>query len=117
MHRIINDIYIMLCTLLQAGVWLRKAECVKSLGRLEEAALAYARVVTLAPNHLDARLTLATLHQQLGRPDQALDVLNSMLHRKGCYFHVYKQPLRHACLIILSDQRFSIKCSAASVGK
>lgn len=59
-----------------AAVWLKKGECLSSLGRLEEAALAYARVVNLAPNHLDARLFLASLHQQLGRPNQALDVLS-----------------------------------------
>jgi len=59
-----------------AVVWLKKGECLNSLGRLEEAALAYARVVTLAPNHLDARLLLASLHQQLGRPNKALEVLS-----------------------------------------
>ena len=59
-----------------AVVWLKKGECLNSLGRLEEAAVAYARVVTLAPNHLDARLFLASLHQQLGRPNKALEVLS-----------------------------------------
>ena len=59
-----------------AVVWLKKGECLNSLGRLEEAAVAYARVVTLAPNHLDARLLLASLHQQLGRPNKALEVLS-----------------------------------------
>lgn len=61
-----------------AGVWLKKGECLTSLGRLEEAALAYSQVVSLAPNHLDARLVLASLHQQLGRPNQALDVLSGL---------------------------------------
>ena len=61
---------------IQAGIWLRQGECLHSLGRLEEAASAYAQVVNLAPNHLDARLVLASLHQQLGRPNQALDVLS-----------------------------------------
>ena len=61
---------------LQAGIWLRKGECLHSLGRLEEAITAYAQVVHLAPNHLDARLILASLYQQVGRPNQALDVLN-----------------------------------------
>lgn len=57
-------------------MWLKKGECLTSLGRIEEAASAYSRVVNLAPNHLDARLVLASLHQQLGRPNQALDVLS-----------------------------------------
>jgi len=65
-----------------AGVWLSKGQCLHSLGRLEEAALAYAQVVNLAPNHLDARLVLASLHQQLGRPNQALDVLNDSRGRE-----------------------------------
>lgn len=60
-----------------AAVWLKKGECLTSLGRIEEAASAYSRVVNLAPNHLDARLVLASLHQQLGRPNQALDVLSA----------------------------------------
>lgn len=59
-----------------AGIWLRKGECLHSLGRLEEAITAYTQVVHLAPNHLDARLILASLYQQVGRPNQALDVLN-----------------------------------------
>ncbi|KAJ7323395.1 General transcription factor IIIC, polypeptide 3 [Desmophyllum pertusum] len=66
-----------------AGVWLKKGECLNSLGRSEEAALAYAQVVSLAPNHLDARLILASLHQQLGRPNQALDVLSDHRGREG----------------------------------
>ena len=57
-------------------MWLKKGECLHSLGRLDEAAFAYAQVVNLAPNHLDARLILASLHQQLGRPNQALDILS-----------------------------------------
>ena len=70
------QIFQLLKHLQAAAVWLKKGECLSSLGRLEEAALAYARVVNLAPNHLDARLFLASLHQQLGRPNQALDVLS-----------------------------------------
>ena len=63
-------------------MWLRKGQCLHSLGRLDEAALAYAQVVDLAPNHLDARLILASLHQQLGRPNQALDVLSGKTYYK-----------------------------------
>ena len=60
----------------QAGIWLRKGDCLHSDGRLEEAVSAYTQVVHLAPNHLEARLILASLHQQLGRPNQALEVLD-----------------------------------------
>ncbi|XP_068727355.1 general transcription factor 3C polypeptide 3-like [Montipora capricornis] len=59
-----------------AGIWLRKGDCLHSDGRLEEAVSAYTQVVHLAPNHLEARLILASLHQQLGRPNQALEVLD-----------------------------------------
>lgn len=53
-----------------------------SLARLEQAIMAYNQVVNLAPNHLEARLTLSSLHQQLGRPDQALDILTG---KKGLF--------------------------------
>ncbi|XP_038604629.1 LOW QUALITY PROTEIN: general transcription factor 3C polypeptide 3-like [Tachyglossus aculeatus] len=59
----------------QAVVWLRHAECLKALGHVECAARSYAKVVGLAPLHLDARITLSTLQQRLGRPDEALEAL------------------------------------------
>ncbi|XP_038132374.1 general transcription factor 3C polypeptide 3 isoform X2 [Cyprinodon tularosa] len=61
-----------------AVVWLRHAECLKALGRLEEAADSYSKVVEMAPLHLEARLSLATLQQQLGRMDRALKALEPM---------------------------------------
>lgn len=67
-------------------MWLKKGECLHSLGRLDEAAFAYAQVVNLAPNHLDARLILASLHQQLGRPNQALDILSG--EKSNIFYYV-----------------------------
>ncbi|XP_062270424.1 general transcription factor 3C polypeptide 3 [Scomber scombrus] len=61
-----------------AVVWLRHAECLKALGHMEEAAQSFTKVVEMAPQHLEARLSLATLQQQLGRPDCALKALESM---------------------------------------
>uniref|UniRef100_A0A3Q1GEM1 General transcription factor IIIC, polypeptide 3 n=1 Tax=Acanthochromis polyacanthus TaxID=80966 RepID=A0A3Q1GEM1_9TELE len=61
-----------------AVVWLRHAECLKALGHMEAAAQSYSRVVQMAPQHLEARLSLATLQQQLGRMDCALKALESM---------------------------------------
>ncbi|KAL6115541.1 gtf3c3 [Pungitius sinensis] len=61
-----------------AVVWLRHAECLKALGHMEAAAQSYTRVVDMAPQHLEARLSLATLQQQLGRPECALKALESM---------------------------------------
>ncbi|XP_023124161.1 general transcription factor 3C polypeptide 3 [Amphiprion ocellaris] len=61
-----------------AVVWLRHAECLKALGHMEAAAQSYSKVVQMAPQHLEARLSLATLQQQLGRMDCALKALESM---------------------------------------
>lgn len=61
-----------------AVVWLRHAECLKALGHMEAAADSYSRVVEKAPQHLEARLSLATLLQQLGRPKEALKALEPM---------------------------------------
>ncbi|XP_029696646.1 general transcription factor 3C polypeptide 3 [Takifugu rubripes] len=61
-----------------AVVWLRHSECLKALGQMEMAAESYTKVVQMAPLHLEARLSLATLQQQLGRPEHALKALESM---------------------------------------
>ncbi|XP_028281752.1 general transcription factor 3C polypeptide 3 [Parambassis ranga] len=61
-----------------AVVWLRHAECLKALGHMEAAAESFTKVVQMAPQHLEARLSLATLQQQLGRMDCALKALESM---------------------------------------
>lgn len=45
---------------------------------MEAAADSYTKVVEMAPQHLEARLSLATLQQQLGRPECALKALESM---------------------------------------
>lgn len=48
------------------------------MGYIERAAESYAKVVDLAPLHLDARISLSTLQQQLGRPEKALEALEPM---------------------------------------
>lgn len=45
---------------------------------MEAAADSYTKVVEMAPQHLEARLSLATLQQQLGKPECALKALESM---------------------------------------
>lgn len=45
---------------------------------MERAAESYGKVVELAPLHLDARISLSTLQQQLGRPERALAALEPM---------------------------------------
>ncbi|XP_030065603.1 general transcription factor 3C polypeptide 3 isoform X1 [Microcaecilia unicolor] len=61
-----------------AVVWLRHAECLKALGHMERAAESYSKVVDMAPLHLDARISLSTLQQQLGQPERALEALEPM---------------------------------------
>lgn len=56
----------------------RFSECLKALGHLEVATKSYGKVVEMAPLHLEARLALSTLQQQLGRPDSALEALEPM---------------------------------------
>lgn len=45
---------------------------------MEKAAESYAKVVEMAPLHLDARISLSTLEQQLGHPEKALEALEPM---------------------------------------
>ena len=57
------------------------------LKQLENAASAYSVVVSMAPTHLDARLTLADLLQQLGHHDDAIAILEAgeqLLHALYC---------------------------------
>ncbi|XP_068104218.1 general transcription factor 3C polypeptide 3 isoform X2 [Hyperolius riggenbachi] len=61
-----------------AVVWLRHADCLKALGHMETAANSYSKVVEMAPLHLDARISLSTLQQQLGHPEKALEALEPM---------------------------------------
>uniref|UniRef100_A0A8C5Q5Z0 Ral transcription factor IIIC subunit 3 n=1 Tax=Leptobrachium leishanense TaxID=445787 RepID=A0A8C5Q5Z0_9ANUR len=61
-----------------AVVWLRHADCLKALGHMEQAAESYSKVVDMAPLHLDARISLSTLQQQLGQPEKALEALEPM---------------------------------------
>ncbi|KAM8933598.1 general transcription factor 3C polypeptide 3 isoform 2-T2 [Pelodytes ibericus] len=61
-----------------AVVWLRHSDCLKALGHMEQAAESYSKVVDMAPLHLDARISLSTLQQQLGQPEKALEALDPM---------------------------------------
>ncbi|XP_072285901.1 general transcription factor 3C polypeptide 3 [Pyxicephalus adspersus] len=61
-----------------AVVWLRHADCLKALGHMETAVESYSKVVEMAPLHLDARISLSTLQQQLGHPEKALEALEPM---------------------------------------
>ncbi|XP_069110259.1 general transcription factor 3C polypeptide 3-like, partial [Argopecten irradians] len=59
-----------------AAVWLKMAECLNNLGELEEAVQAYGNVVEMAPQHVGARMALSSLHQQLGKHEEAIKALS-----------------------------------------
>ncbi|XP_070564399.1 general transcription factor 3C polypeptide 3-like isoform X4 [Ptychodera flava] len=76
-----------------AAVWLRYAECVNSLGELHLASQCYTKVIELAPSHLEARLALSAIQQQLGHTEEALEVLSQddeiigkISHKKRRYY-------------------------------
>ena len=60
----------------QAAVWLQYGESLYGVGRLDDAEMAYKKVVALAPQHHDARRSLSNILKQLGRPDEALLTLD-----------------------------------------
>lgn len=62
-----------------AAVWLRHADCHRAIGDFDKAIVSYAQVVSMAPQHFDARLTLAALLKQQGRDGEALQALEQNL--------------------------------------
>lgn len=62
-----------------AAVWLRHADCYRAIGKFDQAIESYSQVVSLAPQHFDARLTLAALLKQQGREAEALRALEQDL--------------------------------------
>ncbi|KAK2168890.1 hypothetical protein LSH36_13g03043 [Paralvinella palmiformis] len=60
-----------------AAVWLRYGECLNAVGELQSAVRAYKKVVELAPMHLGARVSLASIQQQLGKHEEALEALET----------------------------------------
>ena len=60
-------------------MWLRYGECLNAIGELQGAVRAFQKVVELAPSHLGARVSLASIQQQLGRHEEALEALDTGL--------------------------------------
>jgi general transcription factor 3C polypeptide 3 (transcription factor C subunit 4) len=61
----------------RAAVWLTHGECLRHLSQTELAVKSYQNVMQLAPQHVQARLTLSSLLCQLEKFNDALDVLRS----------------------------------------
>lgn len=57
------------------AVWLKYAENLRALNRLEEAVEAFYTVLEQAPQHVEARMTLGSLLVTLGRADEAIAAL------------------------------------------
>lgn len=57
------------------GVWLKHAENLKAMNRLEDSIRAFYKVVEQAPQHVEARMTLGAILIQLGRIDEAISAL------------------------------------------
>lgn len=62
-----------------AAVWLRHADCYRAIEHYDQAINSYSQVVSMAPQHFDARLTLAALLKQQGRDGEALTALEQNL--------------------------------------
>uniref|UniRef100_T1JHP3 General transcription factor 3C polypeptide 3 n=1 Tax=Strigamia maritima TaxID=126957 RepID=T1JHP3_STRMM len=82
-----------------AAVWLRYAECLKAMGKSEEALLAYSRVMTFAPNHAGARMASSTLLQQMGRTEEAIDIVKTT----GTVLEENAQLSLQCCNLLLSQ--------------
>ncbi|XP_071954105.1 general transcription factor 3C polypeptide 3-like [Antedon mediterranea] len=87
-----------------AAVWLRYAECLNALEEKEHAASAYRRVLELAPLHVDARLALSAIEQQLGRSQAALDVLtNDSQMEEECSTEKDIQLIHQKCMLLYTQ--------------
>ena len=62
----------------QAAVWLKVAESFDCLNENEKSIEAYYMVLSLAPQHVSVRMTLATLLRGVGRADEAMTVISGM---------------------------------------
>lgn len=84
-----------------AAVWLTLGQCRNALGDLPAATEAYKCVVDMAPGHHEARVTLASLLQQMGQNEKALQVL-SRENEEG-FDQGDKEILLHKCQLLHSQ--------------
>lgn len=100
-----------------AAVFLRYADCLRLMGDIDQAVDSYRQVVQMAPQHLDARLTLSALLKQRNQHAEALqaleqdpesDVLEPTLLYEHCY--MLKETGNIEQYIDLSGVLFSRHC-------
>ncbi|XP_068231271.1 general transcription factor 3C polypeptide 3 isoform X2 [Palaemon carinicauda] len=94
-----------------AAVWLQYGECLAALDQMEEAAQAYGQVVKLAPQHAEARLTLSSIQQSLGKLDEALLILNQESDKEP----LDSQLLYQRCKILLDQDLIDDFINAAKL--
>lgn len=103
------------------AVWLKYAECLVALNKTAEAIKAYETVVKLAPQHLNARITLATLYKNSNCIDEAykaliqderIDILDTALLYERCSILKIKGNLKEYLRIghlLLSRHFYTIR--------
>ncbi|KAK7076939.1 General transcription factor IIIC, polypeptide 3 [Halocaridina rubra] len=94
-----------------AAVWLQYGECLAAIDQMEEAAEAYSQVVQLAPQHAEARLTLSSIQQSLGKLDEALLILNQESDKEP----LDSQLLYQRCKILLDQDLIDDFINAAKL--
>lgn len=98
-----------------AAIWLRYAECLNSLGRIEPAIEAYQKVVQLAPSHLDARMSLSGLLQQMGKTREAIHTLKQG-YEEGLLDQVLDvHVLIHRCNLLFNQELWDDYIQAAKL--
>lgn len=124
-NKLYENAHKLLHTLIQSeeyclpGVWLKYAENLKNLKKFQEATTAYYKVLENVPQHVEVRMTLASLLVELGRPDEAINALTQneeydyldvgLLYEKCTLLR--RDPSRAQELIMVSQVLFSRHCT------
>ncbi|XP_050402015.1 general transcription factor 3C polypeptide 3 isoform X1 [Patella vulgata] len=90
----------------KAAVFLRYAECLNSIGDLQAAVEAYTKVVELAPAHFGARVSLSALQQQLGKHEEAVQILSREEQEERELSQEDQVLLLHKSHLLYSQNRF-----------
>ncbi|XP_041359520.1 general transcription factor 3C polypeptide 3-like isoform X2 [Gigantopelta aegis] len=91
----------------KAAVWLRLGECLNSMGDLHGAVAAYTQVVEKAPSHFGGRVSLSALQQQLGKHEEAIQVLSREGGQEGEMSDQDQLLLLHKCHLLFSQDKLA----------
>ncbi len=73
----------------KAGIWSDRADVLRTMGRLDEAAADYQRAIDADAKRVDAYVGLATVYEKQGKMDEALDCYERMVAADPESFVVY----------------------------